>query len=89
MAVQPLQGGGGDLGWVYFRRGIFSAGKISAGENFGTPNSIAFGSAPRREADSQPISQLARPAARQKETHRLGFVSVADSAPSSGEYICP
>ena len=27
-----------------------------------TNNSIAFGSAPRREADSQPISQLVRPA---------------------------
>ena len=27
-----------------------------------TPNSIAFGSARRREADSQPISQFARPA---------------------------
>ena len=34
-------------------------------------NSIAFGSAPRREADRQPISQLARPAVsqvRQKHT---------------------
>ena len=30
-------------------------------------SSIAFGSAPRREADSQPISQLARPAVSQTE----------------------
>ena len=48
-------------------------------------NSIAFGSAPRREADSQPISPLARPAVSQTETHSLGFLSVADAAPSSGE----
>ena len=47
-------------------------------------NSIAFGSAPQREADSQPISQLVRPAASQTETHSLGFLSVADAAPSSG-----
>ena len=51
----------------------------------GGGNSIAFGSAPRREADSQPISQLARPAASQTETHSLGFLSVADLGPSSGE----
>ena len=50
-------------------------------------NSIAFGSAPRREADSQPISQLVRQAVsqavnrasrqadRQTETHSLGFFS--------------
>ena len=50
-------------------------------------NSIAFGSAPRREADSQPISQLARPAVSQTETHSLGFLSVADAAPSSGENV--
>ena len=59
-------------------------------------NSIAFGNAPRREADSQPISQLARPAVSQPETHTwvfwqprhtLGFL--ADSAPSSGEDGCP
>ena len=49
--------------------------------------SIAFGSAPRREADSQPISQLVRQAVsqavsrasgqadRQTETHSLGFFS--------------
>ena len=48
-------------------------------------NSIAFGSAPRREVDSQPISPLARPAVSQTETHSLGFLSVADTAPSSGE----
>ena len=49
------------------------------------PNSIAFDSAPRREVDSQPISPLARPAVSQTETHSLGFLSVADAAPSSGE----
>ena len=49
------------------------------------PNSIAFGSAPRREVDSQPISPLARPAVSQTETHSLGFLPVADAAPSSGE----
>ena len=47
--------------------------------------SIAFGSAPRREADSQPISPLARPAVSETETHSLGFLSLADTAPSSGE----
>ena len=50
-----------------------------------TSNSIAFGSAPRREADSQPISQLARSAVSQTETHSSGVLSVADSPPSSGE----
>ena len=50
-------------------------------------NSIAFGSAPRRDADSQPISPLARPAVSQTETHSLGFLSVADAAPSSGEIV--
>ena len=50
-------------------------------------NSIAFGSAPRREADSQPISPLARPAVSQTETHSLGYLSVAAAAPSSGESI--
>ena len=50
-------------------------------------NSIAFGSAPRREVDSQPISPLARPAVSQTEAHSLGFLSVADAAPSSGETI--
>ena len=46
-------------------------------------NSIAFGSAPRREVDSQPISQLDRPAVRQTETHTLGFLLVADTLWSS------
>ena len=50
-------------------------------------NSIAFGSAPRREVDSQPISPLARPAVSQTATHSLGFLSVADAAPSKGETI--
>ena len=51
-------------------------------------NSIAFGSAPRREVDSQPIRQLDRPAVSQTETHTLGFLrflSVADTAISSRE----
>ena len=48
---------------------------------FPSVNSIAFGSAPRREA----ASQLDRPAVSQTETHTLGFFSVADTAPSSGE----
>ena len=51
-------------------------------------NSIAFGSAPRGEADSQPISQLDRPAVSQTETHTLGFLSVADTGPRSGENNC-
>ena len=51
-------------------------------------NSIPFGSAPRREVDSQPISPLARPAVSQTETQSLGFLSVADAAPSSGETFC-
>ena len=46
-------------------------------------NSIAFGGAPRREVDSQPISQLDRPAVRQTETHTLGFLLVADTLCSS------
>ena len=36
-------------------------------------NSIALGSEPRTEVDSQPISPLARPAVSQTETHRLCF----------------
>ena len=48
-------------------------------------NSIAFGSAPRREA----VSQLDRPAVSQTETHTLGFLSVADTGPSSGENSWP
>ena len=51
-------------------------------------NSIAFGSAPRRETDSQPISHFAKPAASQTETHSLGFLSVADASPSSGGNLC-
>ena len=54
---------------------------------WGGINSIAFGSAPRREVGSQPISHLARPAVSQPETHSLGFLSVADVGPSSGETI--
>ena len=61
-------------------------------------NSIAFGSAPLREADSQPISQVVRPAVSQtvirasrqadRNTQFGFFFSVADSAPSSGEDSC-
>ena len=51
----------------------------------GSPNSIAFGSAPRREVGNQLISPLARPAGSQTEAHSLGFLSVADAAPSTGE----
>ena len=51
---------------------------------WGQVNSIAFGSAPRREA----VSQLDRPAVSQTETHTLGFLSVADTDPSSGENTC-
>ena len=50
-------------------------------------NSIAFGSASRREVDSHPISPLARPAVSQPATHSLGFLSVADAGASSGETI--
>ena len=53
-------------------------------ENTKKENSIAFG-APRREVESQPISQLDRPAVSQTETHTLGFLSVADTGPSSRE----
>ena len=48
-------------------------------------NSIAFGSAPRREAGTQPIRQLDRPAVSPTETHTLGFLSVADTAANSAE----
>ena len=51
-------------------------------------NSIAFGSAPRREVDSQPFSPCARPAVSQTETHSLGFLSVADASASSGATKC-
>ena len=47
-------------------------------------NSIAFSSAPRREA----VSQLDRPAVSQTETHTLGFFLTADTRPSSGENNC-
>ena len=50
----------------------------------GIVNSIAFGSAPRREVDSQPFSPRARPAGSQTETHSLVFMSVADAFLSSG-----
>ena len=82
---EQIQGGGG------FRTGIFSHEKISHRVYFAqwpenpAGNSIAFGSAPRREADSQPISQLDRPAVSQTETHSLGFLSVVDTGPGSGE----
>ena len=52
-----------------------------------TKNSIAFGSAPRREVDSQPFSPCARPAVSETETHSLGFLSVADASPSSGAML--
>ena len=42
-------------------------------------NYIEFGSAPRREADSQPISPLSRPAVSHTEPHSLSFLSVADA----------
>ena len=58
-------------------------------------NSIAFGSAPRREAGSQPISQSVRQAVSQtvswasrqadRNTQFGFFFSVADSAPCTGE----
>ena len=47
-------------------------------------DSIAFGSAPRREVDSQPFSPCARPPVSHTETHSLGFLSVADASASSG-----
>ena len=56
-------------------------GAIREGSLQGSANSIAFGKAPRREADSQPISQLGRQAVsqavsranRQAKTHSLTF----------------
>ena len=72
---QPLGDGGGGGGKKTFSLNI-------------CPNSIAFGSAPRREVDSQPISPLAKPAVNQTEAHRLGLLSVANAAPSSGEIRC-
>ena len=47
-------------------------------------NSVAFGSAPRREVDSQPFNPCARPAGSQTETHSLVFLSVTDASLSSG-----
>ena len=56
-------------------------------------NSIAFGKAPRREADSQPISQSARQsvsqasrqAHRQAETHSLAFFQLRTMIINNGE----
>ena len=45
-------------------------------------------SAARREADGQPIDQLARLAVNQTGTNSLGFLSAADPALSSGEAHC-
>ena len=51
-------------------------------------NSIAFGSAPRREVDSQPFSPCARPAGSQTETEtERFFLSVADAPLSSGRMV--
>ena len=94
--LSGIQGRGG------FGSGKFQRGKFRAVENATPPNvdafratscrkiqqsqnSIAFGSAPRREA----VSQLDRPAVSQTETHILGFLSVADTGPSSGESCLP
>ena len=52
-----------------------------------TKNSIAFGSAPRREVDSQPFRPCAGPAVSQTGTHGLGFLSVADASLSSGAML--
>ena len=51
--------------------------KIGGWLGFLTRNAIAFGNALRREADSQPISELAIPAVSRTTTHNLGFLSVA------------
>ena len=50
-------------------------------------NSIAFGSAPLREADSQPISQLDRPAVSQTETHFGFFISGRHGSKQWGELM--
>ena len=50
------------------------------------PNSIAFGSAPRREADSQPISQLGRQAVSQTENTVWFFVSGEDQCPQGKQW---
>ena len=85
-----IRGGGGSLRLWLSSALIHSCVK---GTMSTLKNSIAFGSAPRREVDSQPISPLARPAVSQTETHSLGvlsetnslgFLSVANAAPSSG-----
>ena len=60
-------------GWVGESVPSPSSRALLEGEGCNRGNSLAFGSAPRREADSQLISQLARPAVSQTETHRLGF----------------
>ena len=48
-------------------------------------NSIAFGKAPPREADSQPINQAGRQAGRQAETHSLAFFQSWTTSTNSGE----
>ena len=66
-------------------------------QKLGCRNSIAFGSAPRREADSQPIIQLVSQAvsqtviraSRQADRNtQFRFFSVADSAINSGGHCC-
>ena len=54
-------------------------------------NSIAFGNAPRREADSQPISQLDRPAVSETErsTHFGFFVSGRHGSKQWGAHFVP
>ena len=78
---------------LMFAIGMFPIWPLGPGcqrtsDNGTSHNSIAAGSAPRREVDSQPISQLDRPAVSQRETHTVGFLSVADTGPSS-VLVCP
>ena len=62
------------------------------GGGSGTQNSTAFGKAPRREADSQPISQSVRQAVGQagRQTGRTGrLFSVADNSYKQGGSLNP
>ena len=77
-------GGGGLKGAVGWLGPPLLAGSPYGPRRRGAENSIAFGSAPRREVDSQPFSPCARPAGSQTETHSLVFLSVADASLSSG-----
>ena len=76
----PPRGGGGIAPQICT---IVSPCKSASAPLAPCKNSLAFGSASGREADSQPVSQLVRPVVSQK--HIVWVFLVVDLASSSGE----